>query len=247
MLTEFLPPFEVHTPYDFPTFWYGLWQDKIPRLVWEYGYPQLATPLRQALLAALESEHTIQRPAGADAVRHQVPMGEERLALTKEEAWEWHGYQGDLRPLINYQHQLVYGLGRLGAFDALSGLPSPIGVYTWWAGTEWLNDVYQGAFANGEAHADRFREYLWRVEAICGWLEPQYNAYFARQMNHPFRRIQFFSEVPDFAEAVEQLLKDRFGLDEEERRIAMYLYEWADYLSATAQTYKRVADGVSTV
>ena len=235
MLTEYLPPHVLHYPDGSSgMFWYDSWRAKVPPLLCQLSGARLAAALRQALRAALAVEQVIPRPSGSEEI---LQVNQERL--TGQEAWEW--YATDCRPWLAYQHQLVYALGRVGAFGALLGIPTPAGYYDAW-GT-WLPavpDEDSGPAATA-AHAARFRGDLWRVEASGGFLEPGYS----EQVGEECRRrhgagIHRFSTVPNFAQAVERLLEERFGLTEEERCQAMRDYERADFLSRTTRYYEHV-------
>lgn len=249
MLTEYLPPHTVSYP-DGYGFFYEDWRSLLIPLilrVWRANYAGssasegestgagaawLVGTLRQALLGVVALEEALPRPQGPE---QEYFVGEVRC--TGQEALQQ--YHTDRKPWIDYQHQIVYGLGRLGAFGALVGVPTPPGIYgPGWtssnigvghdAPVEWrLSNAY------AEDHADRFRADLWRVEACCGALEAEFHK---RMTGH----LLSFESVPAFAHAVVLLLAQQFGLTVAERRQAMMDYVNAHYFYVTAEYYQCV-------
>jgi hypothetical protein len=167
------------------------------------------------------------------------------LSAEKQEEWRllkaWQTFHTKRSTWTTCQHRLVYVLGKLGAFGALLGIDVPAGVYH--ATAQWVETTgpkWTGsALENAEAadHADQFRGYLWRVEAICGFLEAEYCA----QLTRP---TVSFKQAPAFADAVAHLLGEQFGLTETEQRLAMHDYERSWCLVETADHYEAVAQAM---
>ena len=175
-----------------------------------------------------------------DILREMLPP-DELLPVAKQEEWRsllaWQTYHTARRTWTTYQHRLVYTLGKLGAFGALLGIDLPAGVYH--ATAQWGSTSSSGwtevALDNADAadHADQLRGYLWRVEAICGYLEAAYCAQFTQP-------TVSFKQVPAFADAVAHLLAEQFGLTGAEQRLAMHDYERSWCLVETAHHYEAV-------
>lgn len=245
MLTEYLPPHEVRDGDGDPVLFYEVWRPHIAPLISQMapaGGLGLAVALRQALLAALAQEQAVPRPRGPLPTWSLLALGE-REQERRPDPNQWTGqaafqmYHSECQPWINYQHQLVYSLGRLGAFGALMGVPTPEGIYN--LGAAWSgpgDDPSRYTISNAEVadHADRFRGNLWRVEACCGYLEEEYCA----RVNPYVSRIE---DVPAFAQAVARLLEEQFGLTEAERRQAMEDYVGAGYFYDVTRYYEQVA------
>lgn len=246
MLTEYLPPYTVSYP-DGYGFFYEDWRSLLIPLilrVWRANYAGsgasegestetdaawLVGMLRQALLAVLALEETLPRPQGPE---QEYFVGEARC--TGQEALR--AYFAHRRPWIDYQHQIVYGLGRLGAFGALLGVPTPPGIYNNLGPESGSSDgerYYHITKAQAADRADRFRADLWRVEACCGALEAEF---YRRMTGH----LLSFESVPEFAQAIARLLEEQFGLTVAERRQAMEDYLQAGYFYETAEYYQRV-------
>lgn len=270
MLTEYLPPHDVRDGGgDRVDFYDPSSRSDLAPLIWhlrEVGGVGLATALRQALLAALAVEQAIPRPSGpllewslpdwhepdpapapasdsdlaSDSATARAGQRQRQQRRRAPEPYRYTGqaavqrYHDQCKPWINYQHQLVYGLGWLGAFGALMGVPTLEGIY----GSAWVSrgDPSTAQLTNAEAaeHADRFRGNLWRVEACCGFLEADYCA----RVDPSALR---FADVPAFAQAVERLLEEQFGLTEAERRQAMEDYRGAGYFYQVKRYYQHVA------
>lgn len=80
-------------------------------------------------------------------------------------------------------------------------------------------------------YAERFRLNIWRVHAVCGLLEPEYN--------YP-QPHSWFHEIPRFTPSVEQGLEDRLGLGRDERDEALRDYELVGALYRTTQRILRM-------
>lgn len=254
MLTEFLPPHTLYYPAGDRNadFFYESYRPLLVPLilhVWRaslQGHSSrggggtdtawLVGMLRQALLAVLALEESLPRPQELE----QESFASEGAPHTGQEAVR--KYHSHRQPWINLQHQIVYALGRLGAFGALMGVPMPRGIYH--SGPSWQGNtilttgggatVWHLANAYAEDHAGHFRADLWRVEACCGALEAEY---YSRLDGHQFD----FESVPAFAPSVAQLLEQQFGLTEVEQRQAIEDYDKAGYFFVTAEYYQRVA------
>jgi hypothetical protein len=168
--------------------------------------------LRRGLIAALQAESSFLSP---DFPRPTQPeRGTEAEAATvTADALAWHTYDSERTPLLDYQHQLVYGLGYLNALGAFAGLTLPADVY-------YTGALYDARFivttASATGHAERFRLNIWRVHATCGFLEKRYT--FAK-------RVYRFDDVPDFKDGTEHVLEEQFGLSSELRMEALRDYE----------------------
>ena len=102
MLTEFFPPHEQYRSDTTFEWRYDIWRCHIPSLLMAWKSPRLASALRSALQRVLS---IVQAQTPADV--HKLPQGTYHALLS-----EWN----------RYQDELVYALGRLGAFGALVGL-----------------------------------------------------------------------------------------------------------------------------
>ena len=172
------------------------WRWTAPHLLAEWEPPGAASAIRAALVAWVHAEQeTLIRPTGPEEVFiDRMGMGRGRKE-TGEQAWS--SYYFEQGQWVEYEHSLVYALGRLGAFGALTGIKLPPGVYWQWAGTKETGENGEYRFAQPKAldqaetdHADRFRGYLWRVHACLGALEPT-----VRQVQKRF--VSEFAEVPE--------------------------------------------------
>jgi hypothetical protein len=128
-------------------------------------------------------------------------------------AEQWFQYDNDRLPSFQYQHRLVYGLGRVNALGALAGIVVPADVG--YLGVRY-RDHYIVTTAEAADHAERFRLNIWRVHAACGSLESEYTY---------TKASYWFEEVPAFRQHVERVLEDQFGLAEQQRREALTDYE----------------------
>jgi len=142
---------------------------------------------------------------------------------------------------VNEEHPFVYTLGQLGAFEALEGVPARSGVYNWVPSS---SDEVKGGYLferrAPRAYADGFRANIWRVHLCFGALESRFRGYFLGQT----RTVFHFSDTSELAEAVEELLAEKFGMDEAVRHQAMEAYDEADYVYATVLDYRRFAEKI---
>ena len=238
-LVEFIGPNQPASR-DSPAGYYiQLLRSYLPQVVADWGDPRLAPLVRTALIATVRAEEIALREPYGPEQEIIVPEGRRFVGW---EAWEW--FRHTQRQWMEEEHQLVYSLGRLGAFGALAGVPTRQDIsYYWEPQTEYIGDetgevavAVDSSFRNGrvpESRAAEFRGAIWRVHACCGFLEPQFR--------DQLKWIYFFTDAPEFAAAIERLLEGQFGLDAAERRQAMEDYEHAKYLNGTMADYERFA------
>lgn len=240
MLLEFIGPDQPANDSGLFTYHFQLLRADLPRVLANWGDPRLAPLLRAALIATVSAEQReLQEPHGPEE-----EFEWDGYRYTGKEAWGWFYYEQ--QKWIEEEHRLVYALGRLGAFGALAGIPTRRGVYYYWGSPP---TVYHLLDESGEieveadpseyawmrvpeSQADAFRADIWRVHACYGFLEPQ----FRNQLTW----VHFYSEAPEFAQAIEELLERQFGLDAGERHQAMDDYERADFLAGTVAEYEGI-------
>jgi hypothetical protein len=228
------------------------WRNRVPELLQYWGSGDCIRILRAALITVVTHEQVqLVRPVGPELTyRWHAKVFSGDAAL--------HRYYGDLLQWVTYEHRLVYSLGYLGAFGALFGVETPVGVYS--ADGDYLEqevrtapvwkDITTTAASFGDAlareiptippkpraahqHPARFRGNVWRVHACCGFLEPSYNV---RQ-----KRVYAFTEAPQLAGAVANLLKAQFGRDTTAQHEAMQDYEAAAFLYYVTLNYERTS------
>jgi len=139
---------------------------------------------------------------------------------TGQEAWQW--FYNEQLFWVDQEHQFLYALGRLGAFDALEGVPTRRGVYSWQ--DSWISDggsEYRLERRVPESRAEGFRANVWRVLMCFGALESQFCGHLGTTFD--------FSEAPELAAAVDQMLAGNFGMDEATRHRAMEDFDQASW------------------
>lgn len=241
MLVEFIGPNQPASQYSPAGYCIQILRSYLPRVLANWGDPRLAPLVRAALIATVRAEER----------ELPEPHGPEQEIVTPEgrryvgwEAWEW--FRLTQREWMEEVHQLVYLLGRLGALGALAGVPTRPGIYYYWGGPptvyrmldeageiEVVDEVESSYWRVPEGHAPVFRQNIWYVHACCGFLESQFR--------DPLKWVHSFDDAPEFVAAVERLLEEWFGLDEAERRMAMWDYEKASFLAGTMNYYERLA------
>lgn len=220
MLVEFLPPNVPRDRYGGVISFFHDNRPRLPRMIWEWGPPGAASVLRRGVIAALEGEAAIPQPDSPRPLRRYAGVD---AALVAARAEAWFDYDCARVWVIDLQHDLVYGLGRLNALGALTGLSVPADVF--YSGSRYSTERIVST-AHAVTHAERFRLNIWRVHAVCGLLEPEYN------YPQPHSR---FHEIPRFTPLVEQVLEDRFGLGREEREEVLRDYELVGALYRTTE------------
>jgi hypothetical protein len=238
MLVEFIGPNQPASR-DSPAGYYiQILRSYLPQVLADWGDPRLVPLVRTALIATIQAEEIdLHEPHGPE--NEIVVPGERRFVGW--EAWEW--FRLEQRQWMEEEHQLVYLLGRLGAFGALAGVPTRPGIYYYWEPQpEYMGDETGEIVRAIEpstseivpaSRAAEFRGSIWRVHACCGFLEPQFRGRLEGVYN--------FADAPEFAEAIERLLEGQFGLDEVERRQAMEDYDRTSYVNGTLAYYRRIA------
>lgn len=210
----------------------------LPQALADWGDPRLVPLVRTALIATVQAEEIeLHEPHGPE----QAIVAPGGRRFVGWEAWEW--FRPTQRQWMKEEHQLVYALGRLGAFGALAGVPTRPGIYYYWEpSTVYVGDETGEVAVEvepsrndhvAESRAAEFRGAIWRVHACCGFLEPQFRDRLTGVTN--------FADAPEFAEAIERLLEGQFGLDEVERRQAMEDYDRTSYVNGTLADYRRFA------
>jgi HEAT repeats len=129
MLVEFYPlgPATAADEY------YTTWPASVPSLLAEWGEPQAVAPLRHALQAALHAEQAV-----PEASREQWTVAGRQVEVERDSdrtAWQ------------RYENEIVYSLGRLAGFGALTGVAI-------------------------EATDERLT--VWRVHLVLGYLQGQH-------------------------------------------------------------------------
>lgn len=240
MLVEFIGPNQPASRDSAVGYHIQTLRSYLPQVLADWGDSRLAPLLRTALIATVQAEEIeLHEPYGPEQAIF-VPGGRRFVGW---EAWEW--FRHTQRQWMEEEHQLVYALGRLGAFGALAGVPTRPGIYYYWE----PQTIYRGDETGetavavevdspnlnhvAESRAAEFRGAIWRVHACCGFLEPQFR--------DRLTGVTDFADAPEFAEAIERLLEGQFGLDEVERRQVMADYDHAKYLNGTVADYKRFA------
>lgn len=240
MLTEFVGPMQPWTLQGGSPENFRLWRHELLRLLADWGDPRVVPPIRAGLIATVHTEEDeVPDPHGMEQqwVWKKDHMEQEFVwcgeRFTESEAWKrFHGKRMDW---VDEEHLFVYALGQLGAFGALEGVPTRSGVYYWrpiWTDDGRGGDVLEEQVP--ESHADKFRANVWRVHLCFGALESRFRG--------QLKSIFHLSNAPELAEAVEQLLAGKFGMDESTRRRAMEDYDQASYVAATMFDYQRFAE-----
>jgi hypothetical protein len=114
MLTEFQPIGPVSKGDDV----YSTWPAGAPRILAEWGDSQAVPPLRHALWEARRAELAVPEPPPEEWL---VAGGHVNVEPTSVRQY-WR----------RYEDELVYALGRLGAFGALTGIELPEDVLDEW-------------------------------------------------------------------------------------------------------------------
>jgi len=236
MLTEFLPGQLPQRPNGTPVLFFEEWRETVAEVLWRWGTPACVPALRRALMLSVEAEqqtlarsgNTIQ--TGTFQGEWQKNSDQSAYPVYAEHAEE-HRYYERLVEWVRFEHRLVYGIGRVSAFGALVGCETPTSVYHLVGSWQWDQRHPEGALPNADAnaHRERFRSNVWRVEACCGCLEPVFLQHYGSQW------ITTFQDAPIFAQAVEHLLEAQFGLGETARAEASHDYEDAGCLTYMAQ------------
>ncbi len=104
MLTEFLPPNPEYTT----TWLYWGWRPLVPQILGAWGQRSATAPLREALRAAKQVELAV---IAGDYVPNRA---------SEPEDW------------ARYQEEIVYALGRIGAWGALTGTQEIESTLLWW-------------------------------------------------------------------------------------------------------------------
>lgn len=228
MLVEFVGP---HQPEGIYTF--QLWRHWLLRLLADWGDLRVVPFIRAGLIATVRAVE-LKVPAPQDTDQEFVDSGS-GIRYTGHEAWQQ--FHQELGEWIKVEHQLVYTLGRMGAFASLMGIPTHPNIYyrvTTWKQSD--DGKFQPVAEVPESHADAdvFCSNIWRVHACFGALEPQFSGH--------LEWTYTFASVPALAKAIERLLEEQFGLDEAARHQAMEDYERADYVNSTMAYYQWVAE-----
>lgn len=237
MLLEFLEPDQPQVADGRIVHRFFAWSVTLPRLLADWGDPRVVPLLRTALIATVRArEEILHEPH--DPEQEFMSSGER---YTGREAWSQ--YYHEQNHWVEREHRLVYALGRLGAFGAVTGILTLPGISYYWGAPptayqvdetgEHEVEVESSLPRVPESHADVFQANTWRVHACCGFLEPQFR--------DRLKWIYFFADAPEFAEAIEWLLEKQFGLDETERRVAMEDFEVTNYLEGAVNNYERLA------
>jgi len=228
MLTTVFPTQEVWAPDGGSQYCFTGWRNRVPEILQRWGSSECISILRAALITVVTREQAeLIRPTGTTLSYRwadEIFTGDEALRC----------YYSDLSQWVTYEHRFIYSLGYLGAFGALFGIETPVGVYS--ADGDYLEQELRRIPPKprtAHQHPTRFRANVWRVHACCGFLESTYSV---RQ-----KRVYAFTETPDFAEAVANLLNVQFGLDRAAQHEAMNDYEAAAFLSAVTRYYERLA------
>lgn len=154
--------------------YYSMWRAGIPTLLGEYGGAASVPALRTGLQAALQVELALVN-AHSEA---RPPERDEVLA--------------DLHMWTTYEDRIVYALGRLGGFGALTGI----------VGAETTLAVWPGfhVAVSPQSHLDH-----WRVHLIMGSLHGQYR----------LGMIWEWAQIPELLQVVTRQLEQVFGLEPE--------------------------------
>lgn len=237
MLVEFIGPNQPASRHSAAGYYIQTLRSYLPQMLAEWGDPRLAPLLRTALIATVRAEE-IEVPDLPEVDpgfvwngRHYTGPGVER---------SFYGFYSKQLEWVNEEHQLVYTLGRMGAFGALEGVPTRRGVYSRQMALTSVNggeNYFEPCLP--ESHAETFRANVWRVHMCFGALESR----FCGRMETAFD----FSGAPELAEAVEQLLAGKFGMDEAARRRAMEDYDKASWTYWTIIMYGWGAERVREV
>lgn len=240
MLLEFIGPNQPASRDSAVGYYIQTLRSYLPWVLADWGDPRLAPLLRTALIATVRAEETeLHKPHGSEQ-EMIVPGGRRFVGW---EAWEW--FRLTQRQWMEEEHQLVYVLGRLGAFGALVGVPMRPGIYYYWGSppTAYVGDEMGESMGESElpevdhrvpeSPAEVFRGAIWRVHACCGFLEPQFRDHLGT--------IYSFADAPEFAEAIERLLEGQFGLDAADRRQALEDYQRTSHLVGIVSDYQRFA------
>lgn len=202
------------------------------RLLADWGDPRVVSPIRAGLIANVRAEE-IEVPDPPDPAPAFVWNG--RYYKGPGVHRRFYDFYNQQLFWVNQEHQFVYELGRLGAFGALEGVPTRRGVYSWSNG---LTSEGEGEYyfepCLPESHAEGFRANIWRVLMCFGALESRFRGHLGTTYD--------FSEAPELAAAVEQMLAEKLGMDEATRRRAMEDFDQASWTYWTVILYGWEAD-----
>ncbi len=232
LLVEFVgpnPPLDPNLAigYIFEYFRYDLL-----RLLADWGDPRVVPPIRAGLIANVRAEG-VEVPDPPDPDPEFVWNGFYYMGPgVRRRFYDFYNQQ---LFWVDQEHQFVYALGRLGAFSALEGVPTRRGVYSWQNAltSEDGGDVYFEPCLP-ESRAEGFRANIWRVLMCFGALESQFFGHLGTTFD--------FSDAPELAVAVEQLLAEKLGMDEATRRRAMEDFDQASWTHWIVFQYGWTAD-----
>ncbi len=232
LLVEFVGPNPPLDPDLAIGYIFELLRGYLLRLLADWGDPRVVSPIRAGLIANVRAEE-IAVPDPPEPDPEFVWNGQYYTGTGVHR--RFYDFYNQQLFWVNQEHQFVYALGRLGAFSALEGVPTRRGVYSWSNGlTSEGGGEYYFEPCLPESHAEWFRANIWRVLMCFGALESQ----FFGQLGTTFD----FSEAPELAAAVEQLLDEKFGLDEAARRRAMEDFDQASWTYWTVILYGWTAE-----
>jgi hypothetical protein len=232
MLTQFVGPMQPWTPQGGCPQNFQLWRHRLLRLLADWGDPRVVSPIRAGLIANVRAEEiAVPDPPEPDLEfvwngHYYTGPGVER---------RFYGFYSEQLEWVLGEHDFVYALGRMGAFDALEGVPTRRGAYSRQMAltSEGGSEAYFEPCLP-EDRADGFRANVWRVLMCFGALESQCRGKVGTTFD--------FSDAPELAAAVEQMLTEKLELDEEARRRAMEDFDQASWTYWTVILYGWEAD-----
>jgi hypothetical protein len=227
LLVEFVGPLPPGRPDLSIGYIFEYLRSYLLRLLADWGDPRVVSPIRAGLIANVRAEEiAVPDPTDPDPEfvwngRYYTGPGvERRFYGSYHEQLEW----------VHGEHEFVYVLGRMGAFGALEGIPTRRGNYSRQMAltSEGGGEAYFEPCLP-ESHAEGFRANVWRVLMCFGALESQFCGHLETTFD--------FSEAPELAAAVDQMLAGNFGMDEATRHRAMEDFDQASWTYWTVILY----------
>ena len=127
MLVEFIGPNQPASQ-DSPAGYYiQILRSYLPQVLADWGDPRLTPLLRAALIATVQAEE-IELPDPPEPDPEFVWNGRYYTGPGVER--RFYGFLNQQLYWIEGEHKFVYALGRMGAFDALEGIPTRRGIYS---------------------------------------------------------------------------------------------------------------------
>jgi hypothetical protein len=226
LLVEFVGPDPPQRPDLAIGYIFEYSRNRLLRLLADWGDPRVMPSIRAGLIANVHAEE-IEVPEPQPSPEF---VWNGRYYTGQEAHDRFYGFYNKQLYWVDGEHDFVYALGRLGVFGALEGVPTRRGVYSRQnALTSDDGGEYYFEPCLPESRADEFRANIWRVLMCFGALESRFCGLLGTTYD--------FSYAPELAAAVEQLLAEKFGMDEAARRCAMEDYDRASWTYWTVILY----------